>query len=46
MNQGVSRFLKAKYRTKVVQQMIDAINNDKPLATISIIETMKMLILV
>ena len=36
--------LKSKYRTKIVQKMIDAIGNDKSLLTISITEIMKMLI--
>ena len=45
MDQGVIRSLKAKYRTKVVQKMIDAIDNDKPLPIISTIVTIKMLIL-
>ena len=29
MDQGVIRFLKTKYRTEVVQKMIDAINSEK-----------------
>ena len=36
---------KAKYRTKVVQKMIDAIDNKKPLQNVSIIDVMKMLVL-
>ena len=30
MDQGIIRSLKAKYRNKVVQKMIDAIDSDKP----------------
>ena len=45
MDQGVIRSLKAKYQTKVIQKMIDAIDNDKTLPTISIIEAMQTLIL-
>lgn len=44
MGQGVIRSLKAKYQTKIVQKMIDAIDDDKPLPTTSIIEVMKMLV--
>ena len=41
MGRGVNR----PYRTKVVQKMIDAIDNDKPLPIFSIIGALKMLIL-
>ena len=44
MDQRVIRSLKAQYRTKVAQKMIDAINNDKLLETTSINEVMKMLV--
>ena len=44
MDQGVIRSLKAKYQTKIIQKMIDAIDDDKPLPTTSIIEVMKMLV--
>ena len=44
MDQGVIKSLKSKYRTKVFQQMINAIHNDEPLPTISVIEVKKMLI--
>ena len=45
MDQGVIRSLKAKYRTEVTEKMIDTIDNDESLPTISIIEAMKLLIL-
>ena len=45
MDQGAFRSLKAKYRTKVVQMMTDAISDDKPLPIISINETLKTLLL-
>ena len=44
-DQGVTRSLKSKCRTKVVQKMINAIDNDKSLPTISVTEVMKMFIL-
>ena len=45
MNHWVIRSMKAEYRKKVVQQMIDATDNDNSLPTMSIIEAMKILIL-
>ena len=45
MDQGAFSSLKAQYRTKVVQKMIDAISSDKPLPIISINEAMKTLLL-
>ena len=45
MEQGVIRSLKAKYRTKVVQKMIDAVDSKKPLPQISMLGAMKMLLL-
>ena len=45
MDHWFIRSLKAKYGTKVVQMMVNAVNNDKPFSTISIIEAIKMLIL-
>ena len=45
MDQRVIRSPKVKYWIEVVQMVIDAINNEKPLPSILIIEAMKMLIL-
>lgn len=45
MDQGAFSSLKAQYRTKVVQKMIDVISSDKPLPIISINEAMKTLLL-
>ena len=45
MDQGVIRSLSAKYRNRVIQKLIDAIDNDKPLPAISILEAMKILVL-
>ena len=45
MDQGVIRSLKARYRTKVVQKMIEAIDNKNSLPTISLLDAIKMLVL-
>ena len=45
MDQGVIRSLKARYRTKVVKKMIEAIDSNKPLPDISLLDAMKMLVL-
>ena len=45
MDQEVIRSLKAKYQTEVAEKMIDTIDNDKFLPTISIIEAIEQLIL-
>ena len=45
MDQRVIRSPKVKYWIEVVQMVIDAISNEKPLLSILIIEAMKMLIL-
>ena len=45
MDQGVIRSLKAKYRRRVIRRMIDAIDQGKPLPSISILGGMKILIL-
>ena len=45
MDQGVIYFLKARYRTKVVQKLVEAIDGNKTLSNISVLDAMKMLIL-
>ena len=45
MDQGVIRSLKARYRTKVVQKMIEAIDGNKSLPNISVLDAMKMPVL-
>lgn len=45
MDQGVIRSLKAKYRVKVIQKMIEAIDKKKELPQISLLDAMKMLVL-
>ena len=45
MDQGVIPSLKARYRTKVVQKVIEAIDGDKSLPNISVLDAMKMLVL-
>ena len=45
MDQGVIFSLKARYRTKVVQKMIEAIDSNKPLPDVSLLDAMKMLVL-
>ena len=45
MDQGVIRSLKARYRTKVAQKMIKAIDGNKSLPNISVLDAMKMLVL-
>lgn len=45
MDQGVIRSLKAKYRVKVIQKMIEAIDKKKELTQISLLGAMKMLVL-
>ena len=45
MDQGVIYFLKARYRTKVVQKLVEAIDGNKTLPNISVLDAMKMLIL-
>ena len=45
MDKGVIRSLKAKYRTKMVQKMIDAVDRKKLLPQISMLGAMKMLVL-
>ena len=45
MDQGTIHSLKARYRTKVVQKMIEAIDGNKTLPNISVLDAMKMLIL-
>ena len=45
MDQRIIRSPKVKYWIEVVQMVIDAINNEKPLPSVLIIEAMKMLIL-
>ena len=45
MNQGVILSLKARYRTKVVQKMIEAIDGNKSFPNISVLDAMKMLVL-
>ena len=45
MDQGVIRSLKARYGTKVVQKMIEAIDGNKSLPDISVLDAMKMLVL-
>ena len=45
MDQQVICSSKEKYRTKVVQKMIDAIDSNKTLQNVSIIEVMKMPVL-
>ena len=44
-DQGVIRSLKARYRTKVVQKMIEAIDGNKSLPYVSVLDAMKMLVL-
>ena len=45
MYQGIICSLKARSRTKVVQKMIEAIDGNKPLPSISVLDAMKMLVL-
>ena len=45
MDQGAICSLKAKYRNKVVQKMIEAIHSKKSLPTISLLGAMKMLVI-
>lgn len=45
MHQGVVRSLKAKYRTKVVQKLTDAVDSKQPLPQISMLCALKMLVL-
>jgi len=45
MDQGVIRSLQARYRTKVVQKMIEAIEGNKSLPDVSVLDAMKMLVL-
>ena len=45
MDQGVIPSLKERYRSKVVQKLIEAISRKKSLATISLLDAMKMLVL-
>ena len=45
MDQGVIRSLTATYRTKVVQKMVEAIDGNKLLPNISVLDAMKMLVL-
>ena len=44
MNQGVIHSLKARYRNKAVRKMIEAIDSKKSLLTISLLDSMKILI--
>ena len=43
MDQGVKRSLKAKYRTKVICKYFNAVNSDKELPNITILDAMIML---
>ena len=45
MNQGVIRSLKERYRTKVFQKMIEAVDGNKSLPNISVLDAVKMLVL-
>ena len=45
MDQGLICSLKARYRAKVVQKMIEAIDGNKSLSNISVLDSMKMLVL-
>ena len=45
MDQGVIRSLKARYRAKVVQKLIEAIDGNKSLPDVSVLDAMKMLVL-
>ena len=45
MDQGVILSVKARYRTKVVQKMIEAIHGKKSLQTMSLLDAMKKLVL-
>ena len=44
MDQGVIRSLKCKYRTHIIQKYITAIDNEKQIPNISMLEAMKMLV--
>ena len=44
MDQGVIRSLKCKYRTRIIQKYITAIDNEKQIPNISMLEAMKMLV--
>ena len=43
MDQGVIQSLKRKYRTRIIKTIINAIDNEKQMPSISILEAMKML---
>ena len=45
MDQGVIRSLKAKYRSRMIQQIIKAVDANKSIPKVNVLDAMKMLII-